>query len=299
MKMTTTSDILAFLKADKEARAKEREEEKELRVKERKEDMQEILRHLQTSILQEVRKQVEPVEARLELQEKVNKDLYEQLSLAKKDIELLRQSFKDPQGQESTSLPEAHTPRGQQGNVDETECGISVEKLCSSAKRVIGFSPIEARMLDMQMMNYGAKDMEEAKLMEIKSYLKCELKLPPSEINKLNIKRIFPPAKQDWKVLYVEFSCSSEVDIIFNHTKNMNKQDHRVTQWIPKQMYERFRGVESLAYNIRKEQGLKTRVRIGKSDFVLKTRSKNSQVWSTNQLPCTLPAIETSSRYSL
>ena len=153
-------------------------------------------------------------------------------------------------------------------------------------------------MLDMQIENYGAKDIEEAKLMEIKSYLKCELRLPPSEIEKLNIKRIFPPAKQEWNVLYVEFSCSTEVDTIFSHTKNMSKKDHRVTQWIPKQMYERFRSVETLAYNIRKEQGLKTRVRIGNSDFVLRTRSKNSQVWSTSQLPCTLPAIETSLKSS-
>ena len=118
--MATTSDILAFLKADKEARTREREEEKELRVKERKEDMQEILRVLQTSILQEVRKQVEPVEARLELQEKVNKDLYEQLSLAKKDIELLRQSMKDPQGHRSPYLPEVHDHRCQEVNADES-----------------------------------------------------------------------------------------------------------------------------------------------------------------------------------
>ena len=151
----------------------------------------------------------------------------------------------------------------------------------------------------MQMQNYGARNIEETKLMEIRSYLKCELKLPPSEIEKLSIRRIFPPGKQDWNVLYVEFSCPTEVDTIFMHTKNMNKPDHRATQWIPKQMYERFRGVESWAYNIRKEQGLKTRVRIGKSDFVLKTRSKNSQVWSTSQLPCTLPAIDATSRSSI
>ena len=298
--MATTTDILAFLKADQEARKIEREEERQLRVKERKEDMKEILRVLQTTILQEVRKQVEPVEARLELQEKVNKDLYEQLSVAKKDIELLRKSVRDPQEQVCPpSLPEADPFRGQQVNINESECGTPLEELCASARKVIGFSPIEPRMLDMQMQNYGARNIEETKLMEIRSYLKCELKLPPSEIEKLSIRRIFPPAKQDWNVLYVEFSCPTEVDTIFMHTKNMNKPDHRATQWIPKQMYERFRGVESWAYNIRKEQGLKTRVRIGKSDFVLKTRSKNSQVWSTSQLPCTLPAIDATSRSSI
>ena len=38
--MATTTDILAFLKADQEARKIEREEEKQLRVKERKEDVE-------------------------------------------------------------------------------------------------------------------------------------------------------------------------------------------------------------------------------------------------------------------
>ena len=66
-----------------------------------------------------------------------------------------------------------------------------------------GLTPFEPRMLKMQMENYGAKDLEEAKMMEIKSYLKCEMKMLPSDIDKLNITSIFPPAKQDWNVLYV------------------------------------------------------------------------------------------------
>ena len=125
--------------------------------------------------------------------------------------------------------------------------------------------------------------------MEIKSYLKCELKMLPSEIEKLNITRIFPPAKQDWNVLYVEFGNEFEVDTIFSYTKNMTKKDHRVIHWIPKQMYARFRAVESLAYTIRKEEGLKTRVKIGKTDFLLLTRDPSSPVWSRRQLPSSFP----------
>ena len=41
-KMTTTEDILAFLKASQEARVKEKEEDKEIRAEERKEDMKVI-----------------------------------------------------------------------------------------------------------------------------------------------------------------------------------------------------------------------------------------------------------------
>ena len=70
---------------------------------------------------------------------------------------------------------------------------------------VIGFSPIEPRMLDIQVDSYGAKNMEEAMLMEVKSYLKCELRMLPSAIDQLNIMRTIPPANLDWSVLYVEY----------------------------------------------------------------------------------------------
>ena len=147
-------------------------------------------------------------------------------------------------------------------------------------------------MLKMQMENYGAKDLEEAKMMEIKSYLKCEMKMLPSDIEKLNITRIFPPAKQDWNVLYVEFGSEFEVDTIFRHTRNMVKRDHRVINWIPKQMYERFRGIESLAYTIRKDEGLKTRVKIGRTDFTLLTRDPTSSFWVSRHLPSNLPGFD-------
>ena len=75
--------------------------------------------------------------------------------------------------------------------------------MCSSARKVVGLTPIEPRMLEMQMENYGAKDMEEAKMMEIKSYLKCEMKMRTSDIEKLDFVKIFPPAKENWNVLYV------------------------------------------------------------------------------------------------
>ena len=71
--MTSNLDILAFLKADQDARTKEREEEKEIRTRERKEDRTHILAIIQDGILKEVKAAIEPLEERLQLQEKVNK----------------------------------------------------------------------------------------------------------------------------------------------------------------------------------------------------------------------------------
>ena len=167
----------------------------------------------------------------------------------------------------------------------------------AAARKIVGFSPIEPRMIDIQIKSYGARDLEEAKIMEIKSYLKCEMKILSSIIDQLNIVRIFPPAKENWNVLYVEFSSDKEVDIVFNHTRAITKNDHKVIRYTPKQMFDRFKAVQNLAYNIRKEEGLKTRVKIGLTDFLLSTRSPNSPVWHTRSLPTDLPAIDLSQSF--
>ena len=295
------------MEANQEAKARERDEDKVTRARERKEDMEHILAVIQRGIQKELRAAMEPLEERLEQQEKVNKELFIQLNSLKEEFGVLKEAVKD-----QPSFPVLPQPHGQQDH-QTADSGIGgqvlwnreggrgarplednhgVLGLCTSARKVIGFTPIEPRMLEIQMENYGAKDLEETKLIEVKSYLKCEMRMLPSDIEKLNITRIFPPAKPDWNVLYVEFGSEIEADTIFRYTRNMVKKDHRVINWIPKQMYERFRAVESLAYTIRKEEGLKTRVKIGQTDFKLLTRDPNSSLWTTRHLPDNLPAFD-------
>ena len=87
--------------------------------------------------------------------------------------------------------------------------------------------------------------------MEVLSYLKCEMKIPPSEIAKLNIVKIFAPAKDDWNTLYMEFGSEFEVDKLFGYTRVMIKQDHRVVRWYPKQIFDRYMAVDKIAYEMR------------------------------------------------
>ena len=47
------------------------------------------------------------------------------------------------------------------GRGDQTD---RVKQICSNARKVIGLSPIEPRMLEIQMQSYGAKDIQEAML---------------------------------------------------------------------------------------------------------------------------------------
>ena len=77
-----------------------------------------------------------------------------------------------------------------------------------------------------------------------------------------------------------------------SHTRFMVKQDHRVVRYYTRQMYERYRAVESIAYDMRKTQKLKTRVKIGRNDIELSTREASSTVWKKQLLPDNLPKFE-------
>ena len=167
-----------------------------------------------------------------------------------------------------------------------------MEEICGAGRRVVGFTPIEPRMLELQIQSFGARNQDEAMLMEIKSYLKCEMKVEPSEIEKLDIVRILHPAKDNWNVLYVEFGNEYQVDKLFSYTRGMAKQDHRVVRWYPRQMYDRYRAVESIAYEIRKKLSHKTRVKIGRNDIELSTRETGSAVWKRQALPDNLPKFD-------
>ena len=57
-------------------------------------------------------------------------------------------------------------------------------------------------------------------------------------------------------------------------------------------MYERYRALEGLAYKLRQEQGIKTSVKIGRTDLVLSTRDPKLSDWSYCKLPNNLPGID-------
>ena len=320
--MPTNQDILAFLKAEKEQREKEKDEEKATRQRERQEDMAKLAEMIKDGVKEEVQSALKPLEDRIEGQEKRTEGLSGQVVQLLEDMEALKSQVKV--AKEFPALPQ---PTGgalarfvAAGGVtgDVTACdrepgggaaGIApvfrevnddsearTLDICARARRIIGFTPIEPRMIELQKTAYGAKDTQEAMLMEVKSYLKCEMKVKPCDIAKIDIVKVFPPAKKEWNTLYVEFGSESEVDKLFSYTKVICKADHRLTRWIPKELYNRFRALESMAYKLRQDrkiQGSKvrTRVKVGRSDLEFSVRLPNAG-WRTEPLPEGLPDID-------
>ena len=323
--MTSNQDILSFLKADRETRAKEKEQEKQARSKEREEDMAKIAEMIKDGVRDEVKAAILPVEERLLVQEKASEGLGSQMMQLMGEMETLKgvvqviqefpalpQTSGEPgralggrggtvAGDFATRVEEASRDDNRAFGQDVTNGDYRrVLDICSKARRIIGFTPIEPRMLDMQMKSYGAKTMEEAMLMEVQSYLKCEMKVRPSEVEKLEIVRIFPPAKENWDTLYVEFGNEYEVDKIFRHTRVMVKDDHKVVRWFPKEIFERFQSLDFISFNMREESKkkgvkLRTRVRVGKDDLEFSTKTDNGR-WLHQPLPNGLPKIDLQAR---
>ena len=270
-----------------------------------------MLAMIKIGVQKEVKGAIKEVEERLGLQEKVNEELARQLNSLVKNMEAFQASVKDQQAFPALPVPRKTHPSRDMGLAEELcrrgdrvvtggwvtegstdDSNRRIEEMCAAGRRVVGFTPIEPRMLELQIQSYGAKNIEEAMLMEIKSYLKCEMKVKPSDIEKLDIVRIFHPAKENWNVLYVEFGNEYQVDKLFSYTRGMVKQDHRVVRWYPRQMYDRYRAVESIAYEIRKKLNHKTRVKIGRNDIELSTRETGSAVWKRQALPDNLPKFD-------
>ena len=183
---------MAFLLAEKEARNKEKEEEKLARAKERQEDMEQIKIMIQSGVKEEVRSEihavVEPLKEKLEQQEKETSDLKKQFQQVLDQVKNIREISNNYQHfpalpasgslsylYRASSNPEA----GRNDTTDNTdsEHANKVRELCADARKVVGFTPIEPRMLELQMTSYNAKDQDEAMMMEIRSYLNCEMKM--------------------------------------------------------------------------------------------------------------------------
>ena len=130
---------------------------------------------------------------------------------------------------------------------------------------------------------------------DIQSKDKVYTEMKPSEIKKLDIVSISPPPGQDdWKTLFVEFGSEYQVDKVFQHTKYMTKDDHRVSHWFPVQMKERRQAIEKMAFEIReagRERKVRTRVRVGREDIELSTKFPTGK-WRRELLPADLPAVD-------
>ena len=189
-----------------------------------------------------------------------------------------------------------------------------IKVIIRKAAKIIGLKPIDKlhvehikRRLSYTMENKNEDELWKAALEKaVEMFLDKEMRIRGDDLAKINVVKIFPPARDEWNVLYVELDSKREVDFIYTFTQYMRRDvkgdgKPEVQLYVPKQMYKRFMAINLLALRMREDSGRKvgTRVTLGKDDFILQQRSKEDRKkgWEDAvPLPDDLPEIEMSLR---
>ena len=315
--------ILEFLMNDKKEEGirkdKEKKKDEERRLVEREEDAKrlerfrdDIIETVKTEIKSEIQVAMEPIKRRQDEAEKEAEatnakvgDLMEEVKSIRKHLEKMEEEI-SKKSKEGVSEPNSYDwnvnqrlPKGwrvrKEAEVQPEQESRGMEgqviKLLRNARRVIGFKPIDKAHVHkcMERIEQNDKSMtkeeawEKAKERSVDDFLKYEMKMQKDDIDQLKTVLIYPPAKEEWKTLYVEYENSEMVSFIMSFAKYLRKDEKEsrpsVEKYIPMELFRRYSAIEKMAFEIRQKSNFKTstNVSLGETDFILKTRSKEIQ----------------------
>ena len=112
----------------------------------------------------------------------------------------------------------------------------------------------------------------------IRDFLYEEMKMPEIVARDIRIKNVFfATAGIASAILYVEFHSEDEANMVKKYAKNLttvNGERPKLIPYIPRSLYNRYKAVEEIAFNIRnKNREMATRVWVS-DDFELRARKK-------------------------
>ena len=325
-------DIIKLMKAQKEEQkldleamfTRQREEEKKNRANEKAELVKEIRKGLK----EEVRSEMKPLEERTTKIEEATECMVDKVKELMKKVTTLEEQIaeereKAKMNEKKKSYSEVTREKVEEKttyeaskvyNKDKEDENEDVKMIFSKAAKVIGLKPIDKLHVEhiKRRLSYEMKDKSDEELWKaalkkaVEMFLEKEMRIKEDDLAKINITKIFPPAKENWNVLYVELETKRQADFIYTFTQYMRRGVQgdgkpEVQLYVPKQLYKRFMAINLMALKIREDSGRKvgTRVTLGKEDFRLQLRSKvdRQEGWGDAlPLPEDLPEIEMSLR---
>ena len=200
-----------------------------------------------------------------------------------------------PPGTSSPHLPRKDPVNGEAGGSMDPE----VAEIIDRARRTVGLSRIDSDdLIRMRQVQFGgATNEEEEKLLAVKEYLKCELKIRSEDIEKMEIENIFVPAKErdDPKSLNVTFKQLSSVSRVYEKTRIMRKES-RISNYIPRQFNDALRAISAIDYTLREDKKYQTRIKMGLRGLELHKKLRGSKQWEKVSLPGNIPPVDLSSR---
>ena len=105
-----------------------------------------------------------------------------------------------------------------------------VRFLLSSGRKILGLKPIEKKHVEQMARRLekvdGEKPQEKeerAKKGAVMMFLKWEMKMKQEDVDQIKIVKIFPPAREDWNILYVELATWQQAQFLLSFTSNMKR----------------------------------------------------------------------------
>ena len=273
--MVSLEDIFSFMKQDKLDRAEQRKQDMLERAQQREEDLNLIKEMINEGVKAEVLSAMEPICRRQEELEEKHKNLQDKLNDMSEEIKRLKIGGSKVQ----TKGVDNHKVDEEVGDlVIEGEKG-SKGDIVAAARRTIGLHQIGQADVEKYSRS-GINDKNEAMVKAVREFMLEEMKVSEDILEEMHIEKVFPPAREDWRTLYVKFVSESSVHKLYSHARNM-KANLRLIPYIPKEFYMRYRELESQAFKLRhSEVKYKTRIKMGTSDLVLYKRKSNQTSWN-------------------
>ena len=308
--MTSNDDLMGFLLKMEDKRANDREadrqEMKEQREKERQEDKEEIVKVIDKCLGEKVLEAIEPFKEKTLAVEKAQCEMKEQVKVIMQEMTSLKEKLSG--GCEAGNSDMAVTmativSRGQTTSDQQrgTQLGsgrpageVEYKELVSLSRRTVGLHRIDDKDLKrMRQKQYGgATNEEEEKVLAAMEFLRLETKIDSNTLDRMEIERVFAPAKQDPQCLYVTFKHVSSVSRIFEKTRCMRKES-RILAYFPTRFFSRFEAVSDIGRHIREEEKCQTRIKMGLTDIQLFKKDRGVGKWELVPLDYeNLPAVD-------
>ena len=177
-----------------------------------------------------------------------------------------------------------------------------------SIDRAVSLEPIPEKRVEQRYEELAAEHgdtMEDEELKELAlreevfDFLEKHLRVQRRHLEKLvtdqSIDKIFRQNRNDSNKVYLVLATSKIKEWLLSHTSLMQRQDKdvpkeqriRLGTWTPPQFYKRFRYLDTIAYNMRKnESGIKNRVfpSLWRKDYIIKYKRPGDEKWTTYEL---------------
>ena len=267
--------------------------------------VEKVVTQLKGTIEEEVIKATEPVRQNLERNEEI-------LAKLKKDMDALKAKVDNKENESNENetdfpaLPRTEKPVHMAATWTEDNMQNRVEdktyrkdeeeirNILKKAKSAITFGPnteedfreiVSKLERDDKMDKREAED--KALQMMIIEFFELEMMMKKEHIDvimKEHVKEIYPKTRTNWKAIVVKFHSEDIVDWIMRGKGKMRQgiegSNKPVAEnFVPGGMYRRYNAVKSIAYRIRHNEGLQTKITFGHTDICLVTSKRKEDFW--------------------